>query len=131
MPPSFTGDAPTEMACVSSVVQGIHDRAYAHHIERLMVIGNFSLLTGVDPWALTEWMWANFIDGAEWVMLPNVIGMALHADGGRMATKPYAAGGAYINKMSDHCKGCRFNPKKRTGDAVSYTHLTLPTIHLV
>ena len=105
-------------------MQGIHDRAYAHHIERLMVIGNFSLLTGVDPWALTEWMWANFIDGAEWVMLPNVIGMALHADGGRMATKPYAAGGAYINKMSDHCKGCRFNPKKRTGDdACPFTSL--------
>lgn len=124
VPPSFTGDAPTEMACVSSVVQGIHDRAYAHHIERLMVIGNFSLLTGVDPWALTEWMWANFIDGAAWVMLPNVIGMALHADGGRMATKPYAAGGAYINKMSDHCKGCRFNPKKRTGDdACPFTSL--------
>ncbi|MEM8708128.1 MAG: cryptochrome/photolyase family protein, partial [Actinomycetota bacterium] len=124
VPPSFTGAASTDMACLSSVIQNVHDRAYAHHIERLMVLGNLSLLTGVDPWALTEWMWANFIDGAEWVMLPNVIGMALHADGGRMATKPYASGGAYINKMSDHCKGCRYNPKKRTGDdACPFTSL--------
>ena len=124
VPPAFTGDASTDMACLESTIEGVHDRAYVHHIERLMVLGNLSLLTGVDPWALTEWMWANFVDGAEWVMLPNVIGMALHADGGRMATKPYASGGAYINKMSDHCKDCRYNPKKRTGDdACPFTSL--------
>ena len=77
-----------------------------------------------DPQAMTDWMWASFVDGAEWVMLPNVIGMALHADGGQMATKPYASGGAYINKMSDSCKGCRYNPKKRTGpDACPFTTL--------
>ena len=105
VPPAFTGDADTDMACVASVVGNVRRRGYAHHIERLMVLGNLALTAGVDPWAMTEWMWANFVDGAEWVMLPNVIGMALHADGGQMATNPYASGGAYINKMSDHCKG--------------------------
>jgi deoxyribodipyrimidine photolyase-related protein len=90
LPPVFTGDAPTEMACVAHCLEALHDHAYNHHIQRLMVLGNLALLAGVDPWAMTEWMWASFVDGAEWVMLPNVIGMALHADGGRMATKPYA-----------------------------------------
>ena len=89
-----------------------------------MILGNLFLITGVRPQEVVDWMWASFVDGAEWVMLPNVLGMALHADGGRMATKPYAAGGAYINRMSDHCKGCRFDPKKRTGDdACPYTTL--------
>ncbi|MEM7275365.1 MAG: cryptochrome/photolyase family protein [Actinomycetota bacterium] len=116
VPPAFTGQAQTELACVSSVIGNLERYGWTHHIERLMVLGNLALTTGVDPLAMTEWMWASFVDGAEWVMLPNVIGMALHADGGRMATKPYASGGAYINKMSDFCRGCRFNPKKRTGD---------------
>ena len=116
IPPAFTGEATTEMACVSSVIGNVHDRGYAHHIERLMVLGNLALTAGINPQAMTDWMWANFVDGAEWVMVPNVVGMALHADGGQMATKPYASGGAYINKMSDHCRGCRFDPKKRTGD---------------
>lgn len=116
VPPAFTGDAPTEMACVASVLSRVHDRAYAHHIERLMILGNLALTAGIDPRAMTEWMWAGFVDGAEWVMVPNVIGMALHADGGLMATKPYASGGAYINKMSDHCAGCRFDPRRRVGD---------------
>jgi deoxyribodipyrimidine photolyase-related protein len=89
-----------------------------------MVLGNLGLLAGVDPWAMTGWMWHSFIDGAEWVMLPNVIGMALHADGGRMATKPYAAGGNYIDTMSDYCGDCRFDRKRRTGpDACPFTTL--------
>ncbi len=89
-----------------------------------MVLGNLALTSGVDPWAMTEWMQASFVDGAEWVMLPNVIGMALFADGGMMATKPYASGGAYISKMSDSCRSCRFDPKKRVGpDACPYTTL--------
>jgi len=116
VPPAFTGEAPTEMACVANAVRHLNDHGYTHHIERLMVFGNLALTSGVDPQAMTEWMWASFVDGAEWVMLPNVIGMALHADGGRMATKPYASGGSYINKMSDSCKGCRYKPTKRTGD---------------
>jgi len=116
VPPSFTGEASTDMACLAATVGGVHERAYAHHIERLMVLGNLGLLAGIEPSALTRWMWSNFVDGAEWVMVPNVVGMALWADGGRMATKPYAAGGAYINRMSDHCRDCRFDPRKRTGD---------------
>ncbi len=124
VPPAFTGDAETEMACVRSVVRHVHDHGYAHHIERLMVLGNLALTAGVDPWAMTDWMWSTFVDGAEWVMLPNVIGMALFADGGMMATKPYASGGAYINKMSDSCRSCRFDPKQRVGpDACPYTTL--------
>jgi deoxyribodipyrimidine photolyase-related protein len=124
LPPAFTGDAPTDMACVASVLDHIHDHAYAHHIERLMVLGNLALTAGLDPEAMTQWMWASFIDGAEWVMVPNVVGMALHADAGLMATKPYASGGAYINRMSDHCRGCRYNPRKRTGqDACPFTTL--------
>ena len=124
IPPVFTGEASTDMACVAHTLESLHDRAYTHHIERLMVLGNLALSTGIDPRAMTEWMGASFIDGADWVMAPNVVGMALHADGGRMATKPYASGGAYINKMSDHCRGCRFDPKQRTGpDACPYTSL--------
>jgi deoxyribodipyrimidine photolyase-related protein len=131
LPPVFTADptggphaAATHMACVASALGSVHDHAWAHHIQRLMVLGNLALLAGVDPWALTQWMWASFVDGAEWVMLPNVIGMALHADGGRMATKPYAAGGAYIDRMSDHCRGCRYDRTRRTGpDACPFTTL--------
>jgi deoxyribodipyrimidine photolyase-related protein len=117
VPPAFTGQATTDMACVANVVDKLEHYGWNHHIERLMVLGNLALTAGVDPQAMTDWMWASYVDGAEWVMVPNVVGMALHADGGRMATKPYASGGAYINRMSDHCKGCRYDPKKRTGPA--------------
>ena len=115
LPPVFTG-ADTEMRCVRACLDGVHDRAYNHHIQRLMVLGNLSLLHGVDPWALTDWMWSGFVDGAEWVMLPNVIGMSQWADGGMMATKPYAAGGNYIDTMSDYCGDCRFDRRQRVGD---------------
>ena len=97
-------------------MRGIEDHGYAHHIQRLMVLGNLGLLAGVEPRVMVDWMWASFVDGAEWVMLPNVIGMGLHADGGRMMTKPYAAGGAYISRMSDYCAACPYDPKRRTGD---------------
>jgi deoxyribodipyrimidine photolyase-related protein len=124
IPPAFTGEAATEMRCVAGVIGHVHDHGYAHHIERLMVLGNLALTAGVDPAALTAWMRASFVDGAEWVMVPNVIGMALYADGGMMATKPYASGGSYIHKMSDSCRSCRFDPKQRTGpDACPYTTL--------
>ncbi len=124
VPPAFTGAAPTHMACVGGVASHVEAHGYAHHIERLMVLGNLALTAGVDPVAMTDWMWASFVDGAEWVMLPNVVGMALYADGGMMATKPYASGGAYIKRMSDWCKGCRYDPGKRSGpDACPFTTL--------
>ena len=116
LPPVFADPSSTKMRCVSSTLADVHDRAWAHHIQRLMVIGNLSLIAGLDPQQLTDWMWENFVDGAEWVMVPNVIGMSQFADGGRMATKPYASGGAYIDKMSDYCKGCHYDRKKRVGD---------------
>jgi deoxyribodipyrimidine photolyase-related protein len=115
VPPAFLG-APTKMRCVSRSIADMYERSYAHHIQRLMVMGNLALLADINPQAMTQWMWAGFIDAAEWVMVPNVVGMSLHGDGGKMATKPYAAGGAYISKMSDYCKGCSYDPKKRTGD---------------
>ena len=114
VPPVFLGRS-TKMRCVSRTVADLDARAYVHHIQRLMVLGNLALLAGIDPQEMTEWMSTSFIDAAEWVMVPNVIGMSLHADGGLMATKPYASGGAYISKMSDYCKGCAYDPKKRTG----------------
>jgi len=116
LPPVFSDPNRTHMRCLSSTLGDVHERAYAHHIQRLMIIGNLSLIAGIDPQQLTDWMWENFVDGAEWVMVPNVIGMSQYADGGRMATKPYASGGAYIDKMSDYCKGCRYDRKKRVGD---------------
>ena len=123
LPPLFAG-APTSMRCVSHVLRDVEAHGWTHHIQRLMVLGNLALLAGVEPLAVNDWMWGGFVDGAEWVMLPNVIGMALHADGGRMATKPYAGGGAYIDRMSDYCKGCRFDRTKRTGsDACPFTTL--------
>lgn len=129
LPPVFTrrrsdGAPDTDMACVGSVLADVDAHGWTHHIPRLMVLGNLGLLAGVDPDALTTWMWASFVDGAEWVMVPNVVGMALHADGGRMASKPYAAGGNYIDRMSDFCGGCRFDRRKRTGpDACPFTTL--------
>lgn len=116
LPPLFADPNKTQMTCMSQVLREVRSRGYAHHIQRLMVIGNLSLTAGIDPIQLNDWMWANFVDGAEWVMLPNVIGMSQFADGGMMATKPYASGGAYIHKMSDYCRNCRYDRSKRVGD---------------
>ena len=91
------------------------DNAYAHHIQRLMITGNFALLAGIAPAEIEAWYLAVYVDAFEWVELPNTHGMAIFADGGVMASKPYAASGAYINRMSDYCGGCRFDVKKRTG----------------
>jgi deoxyribodipyrimidine photolyase-related protein len=123
LPPVFTGSG-TRMRCLETTLAGIDERAYAHHIQRLMVIGNLCLLAGVRPPELVRWMADAFVDAADWVMLPNVVGMALHADGGRMATKPYAAGGRYVDRMSDYCGSCAFHPTRRVGsDACPFTTL--------
>jgi len=114
--PLFTDSSKTEMNCVRSIVSEVEKRSWVHHIPRLMVLSNLALIAGVNPQAYLEWMRNQFIDASDWVMVPNVIGMGVHADGGRMMTKPYAAGGAYISRMSDYCKSCAFDPKKRTGD---------------
>lgn len=108
--------------CLSTALSGVRDRGYAHHIERLMILGNHALQRGYQPRELTEWFATAFVDGFPWVMPANVIGMSQYADGGIVATKPYAAGGAYLNRMSDHCRECEFDPKKRVGaDACPFT----------
>ena len=124
LPPMFTDPTKSDMRCMSRVLNDIHDRAWVHHIPRLMILGNFALTAGIHPWQFTEWMWRSFVDAAEWVMVPNVIGMSLYADGGKVATKPYASGGAYIDRMSDFCSSCRYDRKARVGDnACPYTTL--------
>ena len=122
--PLFMDPHATQMNCMSSVINDVYERAWVHHIPRLMLLSNLAQLAGVKPQELLNWMRAHFIDAADWVMVPNVIGMGMHADGGAMMTKPYIAGGAYISRMSNYCGGCRFDPKKRTGeDACPFTTL--------
>jgi len=122
--PVFRNSKATEMNCVSSVVKDIEDRSWVHHIPRLMILSNLALITGTNPQEFLDWMRESFIDASDWVMVPNVIGMGVHADGGIMMTKPYAAGGAYISRMTQYCKGCKYDPKLRVGeDACPFTTL--------
>ena len=114
--PLFADSKATKMNCVSSVVADIEKRAWTHHIPRLMILSNLALLTGTNPQVFLDWMRENFVDASQWVMVPNVIGMGVHADGGRLMTKPYAGGGAYLNRMTEFCKGCHYDPKMRTGE---------------
>lgn len=102
--------------CLQDVLAQVRDHGWVHHIPRLMVLSNYALQRGWDPAAVTDWFHRSFVDGYDWVMVANVVGMSLHADGGLMATKPYASGGAYINRMSDYCGGCRYQPSKRVGE---------------
>jgi len=106
----------TDMACVSEAVRQTRDQAYSHHIQRLMITGNFALLAGVAPDAVNEWYLLVYADAYEWAQLPNTHGMALFADGGVVATKPYAASGNYINKMSDFCAGCAYSVTQKQGE---------------
>ena len=103
------------MACMDTVLGELADTGYAHHIQRLMVLANYGLIAGLDPQAFTAWFHRMFIDGYDWVMQTNVLGMGLFADGGQLASKPYAASGNYINRMSTYCKGCRYDVKQRSG----------------
>jgi len=122
--PGFFWDADTDMNCLRHVIGRALNLGYTHHIERLMVISNFCLLAGVSPQQVTDWFTACYIDAYEWVMLPNVLGMGLYADGGATATKPYIASGRYINRMSDYCADCRYNPDLRYGqEACPYNFL--------
>ena len=114
--PDFYWTAETEMACIRAAVTQTKEEAYAHHIQRLMVTGNFALLAGIDPKAVHEWYLAVYADAYEWVEAPNTLGMALFADGGLLGSKPYAASGNYINKMSDYCSGCAYDVKRKTGE---------------
>lgn len=122
--PDFYWTAETGMACVKAAVTQTRDEAYAHHIQRLMITGNFAMLAGVDPHTLHEWYLSVYADAYEWVELPNTVGMSQFADGGLLASKPYAASGAYINRMSNYCKSCQYDVKQRTGkDACPFNAL--------
>jgi deoxyribodipyrimidine photolyase-related protein len=115
MPAAFW-DGETAMNCVRHVAGRVMDTGYSHHIERLMVVCNYCMLAGVDPGQVAAWFLSFYIDAFEWVVLPNVIGMGLNADGGLTATKPYIASANYINRMGDYCPSCPFDAKDRSGE---------------
>lgn len=110
----WTGDTP--MNCLHQILNQVQQTGYAHHIQRLMVLNNFALIAGISPQELEDWFHAAFIDAYDWVMQTNVIGMGQFADGGLMASKPYAASANYVNTMSDYCKSCTYHPRDRSGD---------------
>ena len=113
--PSFFWDGNTEMNCLRQVLGETLRKGFNHHIQRLMILGNFLLLAGIDPQEALRWFNAMYIDAHDWVMAANALGMALHADGGFMATKPYAAGAAYIGRMSNYCDGCSYDSELKSG----------------
>jgi deoxyribodipyrimidine photolyase-related protein len=114
--PAFYRDGKTSMACAGAALGATVELGWAHHIQRLMILGNFALIAGCEPQAMTDWFWEMYVDGYDWVMVPNVIGMTLYADGGIIGTKPYAASANYINKMSDYCGRCAYDPKQTFGE---------------
>ena len=123
LPQLFWGEE-TQMNCLKQCVKETKENSYAHHIQRLMVLGNFSLIAGLHPDEVNEWYMIVYADAYQWVELPNVTGMILFADGGFLGSKPYAASGSYINKMSDYCKGCRYKATKKNGpDACPFNYL--------
>ena len=114
--PAFFWTGETGMACLADGLGGLVETGYAHHIQRLMVMGLFLMLYGADPYKTHHWHMAMYLDAIDWVSLPNMLGMSQHADGGVVGTKPYTASGAYIDRMSDYCGRCRYNPKQSTGE---------------
>ncbi|MEN9824625.1 MAG: hypothetical protein RI953_370 [Pseudomonadota bacterium] len=115
LPPLYWG-AKTNLNCLAKNVESVRVHAYSHHIPRLMVLGNFALLTQSNPHEVNRWFWSVYLDAYEWVVSPNVLGMSQFADGGVFATKPYVSGANYINKMSNYCAGCKYDPKQTTGE---------------
>jgi len=114
--PAFFWNGETPMACLRDTIQQTLEHGYAHHIQRLMVTGLYTLLLGVRPQEVHQWYLAVYVDAVEWVELPNTLGMSQYADGGVMASKPYAASGKYIQRMSNYCKGCRYDPGEAVGE---------------
>ncbi|NMC04749.1 MAG: cryptochrome/photolyase family protein [Candidatus Lokiarchaeota archaeon] len=128
--PSFFWDGNTTMNCLHEVITQVLLTGFAHHIQRLMVVANFCTLAGIEPREVLRWFMASFIDAYDWVMIPNVHGMGIHADGGFIATKPYISSGAYIKKMSNYCKECAFNVEERLGNkACPFNYLFWHFLH--
>ncbi len=122
--PDFFWTGQTKMNCLRQCILETKQNAYAHHIQRLMVLGNFALLAGLTPNEVNEWYLIVYADAYQWVELPNVTGMILFADGGMLASKPYAASGAYINKMSNYCGNCSYKVSHKNGkDACPFNYL--------
>ena len=114
LPPVYWGQ-PSGMFCMDTVIAQVLRQGWSHHITRLMVLSNLAVLCGFSPRELTDWFWVAYIDAYDWVVEPNVLGMATYADGGLTATKPYVSGAAYINRMSSYCGRCPLDPRKSTG----------------
>lgn len=122
--PWFFWSGETQMNCLRQCITETKENAYAHHIQRLMILGNFALIAGLSPEEVNEWYMIVYADAYQWVELPNVTGMILFADGGVLASKPYAASGAYVNRMSDYCKGCKYKVSKKNGpEACPFNYL--------
>ena len=116
LPAAYWG-APSKMNCLNQCVSEVLDNSYSHHIQRLMVLGNFALLYGVNPKQVNDWFNQMYVDAFDWVVTPNVIGMSQHADGGRMASKPYVSSAQYIKKMSNYCANCHYDPDLKIGES--------------
>ena len=114
--PAFYWTGKTKMNCLKNSIENSLEHAYAHHIQRLMITGNFALLLQTNPDEVDDWYLGIYADAVEWVQLPNTRGMSQYADGGILATKPYVSSGSYVNKMSNYCKGCSYDKKQRTGE---------------
>ena len=128
--PSFFWDGDTDLACVKDCMGHVLDHGYAHHIERLMVLGLLAQLIGVHPLRFHEWHLAMYVDAIDWVSLPNALGMSQFGDGGVVGSKPYCATGSYINRMGNHCRGCRYDPKQAIGEnACPFTTLYWDFLH--